>query len=33
METIVKSLPLDPWMATEIIPLTPHTSDPATSSA
>ena len=33
MEAIVKSLPLDPWMTTEIMPLTPHPSDPATSSA
>jgi muconolactone delta-isomerase len=30
MQTIVKSLPLDPWMTTETIPLTPHPSDPAT---
>jgi muconolactone delta-isomerase len=29
MEAIVKSLPLDPWMTTE---LTPHPSDPATTS-
>lgn len=29
MEAIVKSLPLDPWMTTE---LTPHPSDPATAS-
>lgn len=28
MEAIVKSLPLDPWMTTEITPLTPHPSDP-----
>ena len=33
MEAIVKSLPLDLWMTTEIMPLTPHPSDPATSSA
>jgi muconolactone delta-isomerase len=33
MEAIVKSLPLDPWMAMEIMPLTPHPSDPATTSA
>jgi muconolactone delta-isomerase len=30
MQAIVKSLPLDPWMTTETIPLTPHPSDPAT---
>jgi len=29
MQAIVTSLPLDPWMATEITPLTPHPSDPA----
>jgi muconolactone delta-isomerase len=28
METIVKSLPLDAWMTTQITPLTPHPSDP-----
>jgi muconolactone delta-isomerase len=33
METIVKSLPLDPWMATEITPLTAHPSDPAATSS
>jgi muconolactone delta-isomerase len=32
MEAIVKSLPLDPWMVTEIMPLTPHPSDPAITS-
>jgi muconolactone delta-isomerase len=32
MEAIVKSLPLDPWMTTEITPLTLHPSDPATMS-
>jgi muconolactone delta-isomerase len=32
MEAIVKSLPLDPWMRTELMPLTPHPSDPATTS-
>ena len=32
MQAIVKSLPLDPWMTTETIPLTPHPSDPATQS-
>jgi muconolactone delta-isomerase len=32
MEAIVKSLPLDPWMMTELTPLTPHPSDPATTS-
>ena len=30
MEAIVKSLPLDPWMTTELTP--PHPSDPATTS-
>jgi muconolactone delta-isomerase len=33
MEGIVHSLPLDPWMHTDITPLTPHPSDPATASA
>jgi muconolactone delta-isomerase len=28
MEAIVKSLPLDSWMATQLTPLTPHPSDP-----
>jgi muconolactone delta-isomerase len=32
MEAIVKALPLDPWMTTELTPLTPHPSDPATMS-
>jgi muconolactone delta-isomerase len=32
MQAIVKSLPLDPWMTTETIPLTPHPSDPASHS-
>ena len=32
MEAIVKALPLDPWMTTELTPLTPHPSDPATRS-
>ena len=32
MEAIVKSLPPDPWMATELTPPTPHPSDPATTS-
>jgi muconolactone delta-isomerase len=32
MATIIKSLPLDPWMTTEITPLTPHPSDPATAT-
>jgi muconolactone delta-isomerase len=31
MQAIVKSLPLDPWMTTEITPLAPHPSDPADS--
>jgi muconolactone delta-isomerase len=29
MQAIIKSLPLDPWMTTQITPLTPHPSDPA----
>jgi muconolactone delta-isomerase len=29
MQAIVKSLPLDPWMTTEVTPLTTHPSDPA----
>lgn len=29
MAAIVKSLPLDPWMTTQTMPLTPHPSDPA----
>jgi muconolactone delta-isomerase len=29
MQAMVTSLPLDPWMTTEITPLTPHPSDPA----
>jgi muconolactone delta-isomerase len=32
MQAIVKSLPLDPWMETETIPLTAHPSDPAGQS-
>jgi muconolactone delta-isomerase len=28
MQAIVKSLPLDSWMTTQITPLTPHPSDP-----
>jgi muconolactone delta-isomerase len=32
MQAIVKSLPLDPWMTTETIALTPHPSDPASQS-
>lgn len=33
MEAIVKSLPLDPWMTTEITPLTPHPSDPVVTGS
>ena len=33
MQAIVKSLPLDPWMTTEITPLTPHPSDPAVAGS
>jgi muconolactone delta-isomerase len=29
----VKSLPLDPWMTTQITPLTPHPSDPAVAGS
>ena len=29
MQAIVRSLPLDPWMTTDTVPLTPHPSDPA----
>ena len=32
MQAIVQSLPLDSWMTTETIALTPHPSDPATQS-
>ena len=31
MQAIVASLPLDPWMTTEITPLTAHPSDPAST--
>jgi muconolactone delta-isomerase len=31
LQAILKSLPLDPWMTDETIPLTPHPSDPALS--
>jgi muconolactone delta-isomerase len=33
VQAIVKSLPLDPWMTTEITPLTPHPSDPAVAGS
>jgi len=33
MQGIVDSLPLDPWMVTDITPLTPHPSDPAATAA
>jgi len=33
METIVRSLPLDSWMTTEITPLTPHPSDPVVAAS
>ncbi len=33
MQRIVDSLPLDPWMVTDITPLTPHPSDPAAAAA
>jgi muconolactone delta-isomerase len=32
MAAMVASLPLDPWLTTETIPLTPHPSDPASQS-
>ena len=32
MQAIVRSLPLDRWMTTDTVPLTPHPSDPATQS-
>jgi muconolactone delta-isomerase len=33
MQAMVTSLPLDPWMTTEITPLTPHPSDPAVAGS
>ncbi len=33
MQAMVKSLPLDPWMTTEITPLTLHPSDPAVAGS
>ena len=33
MQAMVKSLPLDPWMTTQITPLTPHPSDPAVAGS
>jgi muconolactone delta-isomerase len=33
MQAMVKSLPLDPWMTTEITPLTPHPSDPVVTGS
>jgi muconolactone delta-isomerase len=33
MEAIVKSLPLDAWMTTQITPLTPHPSDPVVTGS
>jgi muconolactone delta-isomerase len=33
MQAIVASLPLDPWMTTDIVPLTPHPSDPASAGS
>ena len=32
MDAIVNALPLSPWLTTELTPLTPHPSDPATMS-
>jgi muconolactone delta-isomerase len=31
MAQIIKTLPLDPWMTTDVTPLTPHPSDPLTA--
>lgn len=31
MARIIKTLPLDPWMTTDVTPLTPHPSDPLTA--
>ncbi len=33
MEAIVHALPLGPWLTTELTPLTPHPSDPATQTS
>jgi muconolactone delta-isomerase len=33
MEAIVKSLPLDAWMTTQITPLSPHPSDPVVTGS
>ena len=33
MQAIVASLPLDPWMTTNIVPLAPHPSDPASAGS
>jgi muconolactone delta-isomerase len=33
MHAIVGSLPLDPWLTTEITPLTPHPSDPVVTGS
>jgi muconolactone delta-isomerase len=33
MHAIVRSLPLDPWLTTEITPLTPHPSDPVVTGS
>jgi muconolactone delta-isomerase len=33
MQTILRSLPLDAWMAVETTPLTPHPSDPALAAS
>jgi muconolactone delta-isomerase len=33
METIVRSLPLDAWMTTEITPLTAHPSEPVVTGS
>ncbi len=33
MQAILQSLPLYPWAAAEIVPLSPHPSDPALAAA
>ncbi len=33
MQAMLESLPLDPWMTVETIPLSPHPSDPAITGA
>jgi len=33
MQAIVRSLPLDPWMTTDITPLSTHPSDPVLAAS